>query len=65
MSKPPDIRKPLRNLDDFTLWPKGIFEEEQESAKGITVNKRTQRVRYENETEDSVDVVIEKKDGKQ
>ncbi len=63
MSKPPDIGKPFRRLDDFTLGPKERVEEEQASNKRITVNKRTHRVKYENETEDSVDVVIEKKEG--
>jgi hypothetical protein len=64
MSKPPDVRKPFRRLDDFTLGPRERFEEEQAGTKRITVNKRTHRVKYENETEDSVDVVIEKKEGK-
>ncbi len=64
MDKHPDIGKTLRRLDDFTLVPRERFEEEQASTKRITVNKRTHRVRYENETEDSVDVVIEKKGSK-
>ena len=34
---------------------------ERQTARRIAVNKRTHRVRFENETEDEVTIVIEKK----
>ena len=37
--------------------------DETKAVRRITVNKRTHRVRFENETEDEVTIVIEKEGG--
>ncbi len=64
MHKTIDAGDSLRIPDGIIIRPKKSFEDEPADPKRITVNKQTHRIKFENETEDSVDVVIEKKEHK-
>lgn len=54
-----------RNSSSVQLWDHALTDDEAKreyEPERISINKTTHRVRFENETESSVDVVIEAKE---
>jgi hypothetical protein len=59
-----NVDENIRRLEELATRSKKRLEEQQAGTRRITINKQTHRIKFENETEDSVDVVIEKKEHK-
>jgi lipopolysaccharide export system protein LptA len=60
-----EFDKAMRNIEDAGSGRLKQPGEDDAPARRIVVDKRTHRVRLENETESEVTVVIEEKDGRQ
>lgn len=59
-----EFDKAMRKIEEAGTGRLKRPEEDDAPVRRIVVNKRTHRVRLENETESEVTVVIEERDGK-